>query len=147
MYIPQIEISVKFKGKRSELYTIKSSKDAYNVLSQIFTSETVEWVEELILLCLNSANKVLGYYKVSQGGIAGTVCDPKVIFTTALQTPGTTGLLIAHNHPSGSLQPSKADLHLTEKIKNGAKLLDMSLLDHIIYTTEGYKSLADEGLI
>jgi DNA repair protein RadC len=146
MKIPQIEISIKYKGAlKSELTKISSSKEIYDVLKQIYNADTVDWFEELILICLNQSNKVIGFYKVSQGGITGTVCDPKIILTIALNCPGTTTIILSHNHPSGNLQPSNADKQATEKIKTAASYLDIKLLDHVIYTPEGYYSFLDDG--
>ena len=78
--------------------------------------------------------------------MTGTVADPKLIFVAALKS-GATGVLLAHNHPSGNLTPSQADIDLTRKIKEGGKLLEIQLLDHLIITSEGYYSFADEGLL
>ena len=146
MKLPQIEIQIKFKGTlKSELKTIQSSRDCYEVLKLMYSSDTFHWQEEVILICLNRANKVIGYYKVSKGGTTGTVIDPKIIFTIALNCVGTTSIIISHNHPSGNLNTSRADDDITEKIKQGGKLLDLQLLDHIIVTDEGYYSYLDEG--
>lgn len=147
MKLPEIEISIKFKGaKKTELKQIKSSKDAYDVFKLLFNADTIEWQEEMVLICLNRANKVIGYYKISKGGMAGTVCDPKIIFTTALNCAASS-IIIAHNHPSGNLNPSNEDRKLTEKIKKSGELLDITLLDHLIITDESYYSFADEGNI
>lgn len=147
MKLPQIELTLKYKGtKKSELKQITSSKDCFDIFKLLFDADTFDWTEEMILLCLNQANKVIGYYKVSSGGMTGTVCDPRVVFTIALNC-GATGLILAHNHPSGNLKASSADKEVTEKIKQGGKLLDIRLLDHIIITEDNYFSFADEGLI
>lgn len=95
---------------------------------------------------LNRANKVKHYEIISVGGITGTVADPRVIFKKALAEDAVS-IIIFHNHPSGNLQPSRADEALTARIVHGAKLLDIRLLDHIIVSDEGYFSFADEGLI
>ena len=94
----------------------------------------------------NRANKVLGIIELSSGGIAGTVTDPKLIFAAALKA-GASGFLICHNHPSGNLTPSESDLLLTKKLKEGGRLLEVQLLDHIIITSESYFSFADEGIL
>lgn len=148
MKIPEITISLKFsdKVKKSELHKISNSADIYNLCKEVFNSDTVEWVESFIIFCLNRANKVVGFYKVSQGGMSGTVADPKVIFTIALNC-AASAIICAHNHPSGHIQPSEADIKLTHRIKEGALLLDMRLLDHIIIGDEKYYSFADEGTL
>ena len=97
-------------------------------------------------MLLNRANKVLGIYEVSTGGMTGTVADPKLIFVAALKA-GACNIMLVHNHPSGNLKPSKQDEQLTYKIKEGGKLLDIVLLDHLIISNEGYFSMQDEGLI
>lgn len=147
MTTPQITISVSFdkKVKKSDLFTLRNSKECADMLRNIFSSDTFDWVEEMILLCVNSQLKVLGYYKVSSGGTTSTICDPKVIFTTALNCPGTTGIILSHNHPSGALYPSQADIALTDKIKKAGEIIGIDLLDHIIVTGEGYYSLCDNG--
>jgi DNA repair protein RadC len=146
MNIPQIKINVTYNKsiKKSELINITSSKCAVDILKNIFSQDTFGWTEEMILLCLNRANKPIAYYKISSGGTSGTVCDPKVVFSIALGTTAS-GIIIAHNHPSGNLQPSQADNILTKKIKEGGELLDIKLYDHIILTEESYYSYADEG--
>lgn len=148
MKLPEIEISIKYKGtKKSELRKITCSTDIYEVCKLLFNENTIEWTEEVILICLSRANKILGYYKVSNGGVTGTFLDPKVIFTIALNCAGSTNIIMAHNHPSGNLDPSIQDDNITEKIKNAGKLLDIQLLDHLIITNEGYYSYMDEGKI
>jgi DNA repair protein RadC len=148
MKLPQIEISIKYKGtKKTELKQLTSSKETAEVLKLMYDADTFDWREEMILICMNRANKVIGYYKMSTGGTTGTVCDPKIVFTTALNCAGTTSLILSHNHPSGNLKPSDADKQITNKIKDAGKLLDITLLDHVIMTDEGYFSFADEGLI
>jgi DNA repair protein RadC len=108
--------------------------------------EGMETYETFKLLLLNRSNHVLGVMELSKGGVAGTVVDAKLVFSTALKAMAS-GIILAHNHPSGNLKPSKADIDLTRKLKRGGKLLDINILDHFILTSEGYFSLADEGLI
>ena len=97
-------------------------------------------------MLLNRANKVIGLVDISVGGFAGTIADPKVIFGAALKA-GASSLILAHNHPSGNLKPSKADISLTHKLISAGSFLDISVFDHIIITAEGYLSFADECLI
>lgn len=103
-------------------------------------------VEEFVILVLNCANRVLGYARISSGGISGTVADPKVIFQIALKSNGSS-LILCHNHPSLNLQPSEADIHLTRKLKEAGLMLDLPVLDHLIVSSEGFYSFADEGLM
>lgn len=146
--IPKIKISVSFdkKLKKSELIKITSSKDAYQVFKRVFDADTFNWSEEFILLCLNNSNKVVGFYKLSSGGMTGTVVDVRMIFTTALNCLATS-IMIAHNHPSGALHPSEADKAITKKIKEASKFLDINVLDHLIITDESYFSFCDEGIL
>ena len=144
--IPEITISVTYSKKvaKKDRIVCRSSYDTAEVLRNIFNQDTFGWKEEMILLCLNRANEVCGYYKVSSGGVSGTVCDPKIVFTTALNCTAS-GIILAHNHPSGNIQPSVQDVELTKKIVAGGKLLDIQVLDHVIITEESYYSFADEG--
>ena len=147
LQIPQIDITVKFKGaKNAELFCVKNAHDAAEVCRMVFDADKIEWLEEAVLICLNKANKVVGWYKVSSGGMTGTVVDPKVVYTVALNSMATS-IIICHNHPSGGLKPSNADELLTQKIKDAGKLLDIRLLDHIILTKDSFFSFADDGLL
>lgn len=102
--------------------------------------------EEFWILLLNRANQVIRPVQVSSGGVSGTVADPKIIFKQALDGLAS-GLILAHNHPSGQLQPSQADRDLTRKVKEAGKLLDLPVLDHLIISDRRYLSFADEGLL
>jgi len=148
MIIPEIEISVKYKGKnKSDLEIMRNSQDIYKVLLSLYNKGTINWTEEAILLCLNRGNKIIGYSRLSWGGITGAIMDTRVIFTTALNCAGTTSIVISHNHPSGNLQPSKADDSITKKIKDAGDILEIQLIDHIIVTEDGYFSYCDENLL
>jgi DNA repair protein RadC len=122
---------------------ITSSKDAYSILHSVMLDLPYE---EFWILHLNRANQVLAKEKIGQGGVSGTVADVRIILKSAINKL-TSGLILAHNHPSGNLQPSNADKQLTEKIKNACRLLDISLLDHLIITNNSYFSFADNGLL
>ena len=102
--------------------------------------------EEFKVLLLNSANKVTGLYEASSGGITGTVADPRLILAAALKSLSVS-VILSHNHPSGSLKPSRADEELTVKIKEAAKYHDIKVFDHLIVAADGYFSFADEGLL
>lgn len=140
------EITIKYKNGDYKKAKISSSKDCYNILKNLFNTDTIEYTEEMIIILMNRDNKTIGWYKVSQGGISGTICDPKVIFTVALQC-GASSIILAHNHPSGNLKPSPADIQVTKKLIDGGKLLDINVLDHLIVTSNGYTSLSDEAYI
>ena len=138
------ELKIKVKATKGDEFYIKNSDDIVNVLRSIFKADTLLWTEEFILVCLNRANKVIGYYKVGAGGFSGVVCDVKVIMTMALQSSASC-LIVAHNHPSGNLNPSANDKSMTDKINGACKLFDINLLDHIILTEDSYYSFAEEG--
>ena len=102
--------------------------------------------ELFIAIYLNNAQKILHHEIISEGGMTGTVADPRVIIKKALAYDAVS-IILCHNHPSGSLKPSKADEVLTKKISNAAILFDIKVLDHIIVSSEGYYSFADEGMM
>lgn len=143
--LAEISISYKNKVKASEMHKITSSRDAEDILRNIW-SDKIEHVEQFVVLCLNRANKVLGWSLISTGGLAGTVADPKVIFQTALKA-NACSLILAHNHPSGNIQPSESDNRLTTKMVSAGKFLDLPVLDHLIICSDRYYSFADEGKI
>jgi len=120
---------------------ITSSKDAYNIIKPHILDLHHE---EFWVIFLNKGNVVLKTDRMSFGGVSGTVADPKLIFKRALEEVASA-VILAHNHPSGNLRPSAADEQITQKMKEGGKLLDISVLDHIICTNESYYSFADEG--
>jgi DNA repair protein RadC len=144
--VAEVELSYKSKVKASERPRITQSKDAADLLTNLWSKDKIEFVEEFKVLLLNRANRVLGMVEISSGGVTGTVADPKLVLVAAIKA-NACGIIISHNHPSGNTKPSRADEELTQKIKLGAQYLDIKLLDHIIITTEGYLSFADEGLL
>lgn len=144
--VAEIEIVYKTKVKPSNRPKITGSKDIYPLLLSIWDMNLIELQEQFIVLLLNRNNRVLGVYKASTGGITGTVADPRLILAAALKA-GAASIILSHNHPSSSVAPSRADEQLTQKIKMAASYHDISVLDHIIITTEGYYSFADEGLL
>jgi len=126
-----------------EKISVKSSETVYKLFHPLVGDLAHE---EFWLLMLNRANRVLGRYKVSQGGLSGTVIDTRIILKKALDILASS-IIVCHNHPSGNKQPSDADLKITEKLKKGAELLEIKLLDHVIIADKSYFSFADEGLI
>ena len=143
--IAEMQLLYKTKVKPSERPKISSSQDSYKQFQQILDENSIEHVETMYILMLNRANKVLGWYILSKGGVAGTVCDVKVVLQLALNS-NASAFILAHNHPSGNLTPSQDDIRLTKKINEASKLLDITLFDHLILSTEGYLSMQDEGL-
>ena len=124
---------------------ISKSVDAANFIRE-FYSDDIEIFESAFILLLNRANKTIGYAKISQGGIAGTVIDVKLICKYVVDSLAS-GVILCHNYPSGNLQPSNQDKEITIKVKQALELLYSILLDHIILTKESYTSLKDEVII
>ncbi len=120
---------------------IRSSKDIADYLKSYFQDLTYEI---FAIVLLNRANAVIHFEVISKGGITGTVADPRIIMKKAIEHEAT-GMIVCHNHPSGNLQPSRADESITQRIAEAANLLDIKLLDHLIVSDEGYYSFADEG--
>ena len=146
--VSEIDIVYKRKVncKVTERPLIKSSSDVYEILLHYWDQDKIDLLEEFKVLFLNRSNRVLQIYNVSSGGITGTVADPRLILAVALKV-GACSMMLAHNHPSTSLKPSKADEELTNKIKYAAQFHDIKVLDHVIVSSEGYYSFADEGVL
>jgi DNA repair protein RadC len=126
-----------------EKVPIKSSETVFNLFHPLLGDLEHE---EFWLLMLNRSNRILGRFKVSQGGLSGTVIDTRIILKKALDNLSSS-IIICHNHPSGNNQPSDADVKITEKLKRAAEMLEIKLLDHVIIAEKSYFSFADEGMI
>jgi DNA repair protein RadC len=122
---------------------IQSSRDAYELLQTYISDMNYE---QFMVVFLNRSNQVLRVATISDGGISGTVVDPKRVFKLAFEA-NATSIILGHNHPSGNVAPSQQDIKLTEKLKSGASYLDIAILDHVIVGDEKYFSFADEGKI
>lgn len=122
---------------------ITGSRQIYELMRPDLHDESVE---QVYLLLLNRTNGLIKKERVSQGGISASVVDPKVVFRFALEQ-GAHSLILIHNHPSGNLQPSESDKRLTQRLQKIGKELEILLLDHLIYTDQGYFSFADEGIM
>ena len=144
--VPEIDIdivdSMKFEGKGTK---ISNSKDAYLIFNNLWDKDKIGVHESMNILFLNKANNVIGYYKHSKGGIDGTVADVEMISALAVKSLAKA-VVIAHNHPSGNLTPSNADIQVSKELRDALKLFKIILLDSIIITKDNYKSLADEEL-
>ena len=143
--VSEVELIYKSKVKASDRPIVKSSSDSETIFRRHWDLNKIELQEQFCVLYLNRANRVLGIYKLSTGGITGTIADPRLILATALKL-AACGLILAHSHPSGNLKPSNADIQLTSKISCAASYHDITVLDHIILSSDGYLSFADEGL-
>lgn len=144
--VAEIELVYKSKVRPSERPLINSSRNCYELLLQTWDGNKIDFVEQFKVLLLNRCNRVLGIYELSTGGITGTVADTRLVMAAALKS-NAVAIILSHNHPSGNLKPSRSDEELTKKIKEAGKLLDIQVLDHIIVTSEGYYSFADEGTL
>jgi DNA repair protein RadC len=134
--------------RRRETETVKRdkitcSKDVFEIMKPIMLDLPHE---EFWLLVLNRSNAVIKKELISRGGVAGTVVDTKIIFKTAIENLASS-IIISHNHPSGNLKPSDADIKITKTIKDAGKIMDIPLFDHVIITDSGYYSFNDEGML
>lgn len=143
----EIKISYKNNASHKNQLKINSSEDANKIIMDSWDKESIELYESFKVIFLNNGNIVKGICTLSTGGIAGTMVDIRLIFATALKTV-STAIILTHNHPSGVIIPSKADIQLTKKIVKAGKLLDIQVLDHIIVTPHGsFYSFANEEII
>jgi DNA repair protein RadC len=143
--VSEVKLIYKTSIKASDRIKITCAADAFRILYEHWDKDTIEHIEEFKILLLNRANMVLGIASISRGGIAGTVIDTRIIFQYALKA-NASQIVLAHNHPSGSLKPSDADIAVTKKVHEAGKIFDIRLLDHLIISPDDrYYSLADEG--
>lgn len=140
------EVELAYKPTTRSRSKVLSSAEAYQILLPTYKEGTINYKEYFKVLFLNQASQVLGYTLISEGGITETTVDVRLILQAALLT-NSVSLILAHNHPSGNLKPSKLDIELTKQIKEAAKLMRINVLDHIILTSDKYYSFADEGEI
>jgi DNA repair protein RadC len=120
---------------------ITNSDDAVNYARQFYESD-IEIYESMFIILMNRSYNTIGWAKISQGGVAGTTIDNKIIAKYAIETL-CSGLILVHNHPSGNMSPSTSDVAITDKVKNSLKLFDIALLDHVIISVDNSYSFAD----
>ena len=142
--IAEVEISYSHKVKISDQVKVDSSGTCYKHVLPLW--KDIDYRESFAILLLSRNNRVLGLRWISTGGVSGTVADIKLMFQAALKA-NASAMIALHNHPSGNLSASDADIRLTRKIKEAGTLLDISVVDHIIITSENFYSMADDGLI
>lgn len=142
------EITVQYRPKKAHRPKINNASEAVVIARKFFPDDTIELQERFVTLYLNRANRVIGVYPVSTGGITGTVADTRLILAVALKA-AACNIILVHNHPSGNLMPSIADEQLTQKIKNAASYMDIQVIDHLILSPEEgyYFSFAEDGLL
>lgn len=141
----EVTFSLRNQLRPEEREILKSAGKVYDFTRKLFGMD-IETKEQFFLICLNNAMQVIAVYQVSTGGITSCIVDLRMLFFVALNCQATQ-IIIAHNHPSGNLNPSDADKKLTSKIKDAAAFLDINFIDHLIITDYGYYSFADEGAI
>lgn len=145
--ISEVQLIYKNKVKASERKKVTNSKDAYRIFMENWNPDIIDFVEEFKILLMNRSNSVLGIMDLSRGGISGTVTDVRLVFQAAIKA-NASGVICAHNHPSGNMNPSESDSRLTQKLKDAGNLMDIQLLDHLIVSTDdNYYSFADNGLL
>ncbi|MDH6306274.1 DNA repair protein RadC [Parabacteroides sp. PF5-5] len=133
--------------KPSERLQIKNSRDIFSFLMEhVFDMKTIQHKESFNVVLLNRASKVLGVHLISEGGVNGTIVDIRLIIQSAILS-NSSGIILCHNHPSGNMMPSNQDRCITNNIQEACKLFDITVLDHLIITAEGYYSFADEGVL
>ncbi len=137
------EYSLKYTKSEIQKTKVTTSESASNIIRQFYFDD-INIYESFFILLLNRANNTTGFAKISQGGTAGTVVDIKIIAKYAVESL-SSAVIICHNHPSGNIKPSEADINITKKIKDVLLLLDIKLIDHIIITENDFYSFADNG--
>lgn len=143
------EITVQYRPsiKNNDPIFVRSSQDCYTHIRPFFCSDTLEVQEQFIVMYLNHRKKVIGVYRLSKGGITGTVVDIRLVLSVALKTLATS-IVIAHNHPSGNLNPSTADVKITMQLNDACKLMEIELLDHLVITQgEEFYSFKDQDIM
>ena len=142
--VGEVELTYKSTSKsRSKIY---SSEDAYKYLLPTYKEGTICYKEYFKVLFLNQASQILGYTLISEGGITETCADVRVILQAALLT-NSVAIILAHNHPSGNLKPSRQDMDITKQVRDAAQFMRIKILDHIILSDTEYYSFADEGML
>lgn len=144
--IAEIELRYKATINASDRITVTSPRQASEIFRHYWNDDHIELLECFKLLLLNTQCQVLGIIDLCKGSTSKAIADPRIIFAAALKACAKQ-IILAHNHPSGILKPSPEDIALTKKLSDGAKLLDIKIVDHFILTAEHYYSFSEEGLL
>ncbi|MBO6495545.1 MAG: JAB domain-containing protein [Roseivirga sp.] len=142
----EVRLVYRNKTRANDRPKIDCAQSAYKILRAHWDNDEISLFEEAKVLFLDNQLRLMSISTVSKGGISGTVIDPRIVFATALKRRSST-IILSHNHPSGSLKPSHADISLTKQFYQAGKLLEITLADHLIISDEGYYSMANEGHI
>ena len=139
----EVKLSYVTKTKPSERIKINNAQDAVDLFHSLWDKSLIEFLEEVKIMLLNRNNQVIGIGTLSQGGLTGSLIDIRVILQYALKS-NACAVILAHNHPSGNLEASEADMKITQKVRDGLRLVDIELLDHIIIRADKqFKSIMD----
>jgi DNA repair protein RadC len=144
--VGEVYLGYRIKGSLEDATRVSSSADAEKVLRSVWDAETINLRESFKVLLLNRSNRTITVFNLSEGGVSGTVADVRLVVQAAL-LGNASGVILAHNHPSGSLGASESDRQITTKIRDALKLFGIELLDHLILTNENYYSFSDSGAI
>ncbi len=144
--VAEINVTYKPTVSYTERPKVYSGTDALKYIKEGFNENTIMMQEQFVVMYLDQANGVLGVYKAAIGGITSTVVDIRIILSVGLKLLATK-MIIAHNHPSGNLKPSRADTEITTKLRNAADFMDIKLIDHLIISSSGHLSFAEEGIL
>lgn len=145
--LAEVELIYRNKTKVSDRPRVQTSREVYRLLKRSWDTNKIELLEQFKIVLTDRRNACIGIADISTGGVSGCVADPKIMFANALKARAT-GMIMAHNHPSGALKPSQADIELTQRMVKGGKYLDITVLDHLIVTSEDkYYSFSDEGMM
>ncbi|MEQ8526079.1 JAB domain-containing protein [Gracilimonas sp.] len=141
------EVSLKYSSQKSydEMPIITSPEEAAQFLRSIWDTDTIELREEFYIVLLSNTKQVLGYSKISTGTMTGTLVQPITVFQTAI-LGNANSILVCHNHPSGNLKASGADIQLSKRLRDAGKLLGIEVVDHIVLTKESFTSIKECGL-
>lgn len=142
------ELTLKYTPSQYKKVKIKSSRDIFDIVGEMYNADTIAYREEMIIVYLNGANNTVGFARHSLGSTGSCTVDPKIILTEGLLS-GAVSITISHNHPSGQLHPSSQDEKVTKEMKSACEAVGIRFLDHVIVAGDmsGYYSFSDEGKI
>lgn len=144
--LAEVKLSYKTEQPPDTFPQVTSPDEAEKVLRKVWDTDQIQLYEHFVVLLLNNAKRCIGWSKISSGGGTATIVDPSAIFQVALLA-NATSIIVAHNHPSGNLSPSKADKSLSGRIKKSGDMLGITLEDHLIITSDDYVSLRAKGIL
>lgn len=144
--VPYCKIDYSVEPDIETLPQLTSPDETYAFLMEVWDHGSICYKEEFAVIMLNQAKKVLGWAKISSGGSTATIVDPSMVFQVALLAHADS-IILVHNHPSGNLKASNADINLTKRIKDAGKLLGIQVIDHLIITPSAYTSFMEQGLL